>query len=44
MAEEFESQGKLIHEMDEQIQCYGSAGKKEAANRLQEQLILLEVN
>lgn len=44
MAEEFETQGKLIHEMDEQIQNYGSAGKKEAANRLKEQLILLEVN
>ncbi len=44
MAEEFEIQSKIIHGMDEQIDNYCSAGKKEAANRLKEQLVLLEVN
>lgn len=44
MADEFEYHGKVINEMDEQIRNYEIAGKKEAANRLKEQLVLLEVN
>lgn len=43
MADEFLYQHKVIEEMGEQIQNYDIAGKKEAANRLREQLTLLEV-
>lgn len=44
IAEEFEYQGKVMNEMNERIRNYEIDGKKEAANRLKEQLVLLEVS
>lgn len=44
IVEEFEYQGKVMNEMNERIRNYEIAGKKEAANRLKEQLVLLEVS
>ncbi|XP_065223364.1 dystrophin, isoforms A/C/F/G/H-like isoform X4 [Planococcus citri] len=42
MADEFKAQASVVREMHEQIENYETAGKKEAANRLKEQLALLE--
>lgn len=44
MADDFQYQHKVLEEMGEQIQNYEIAGKKEAANRLNEQLTLLGVS
>lgn len=43
MADEFLVQSKTVRQMDQQIDNYVKAGKKEAANRLKDQLLLLEV-
>lgn len=43
MADEFKFQATIMHETDEQIRNYELAGKKEAANRLREQMVLLQV-
>ncbi|XP_033609096.1 dystrophin, isoforms A/C/F/G/H isoform X6 [Cryptotermes secundus] len=42
LAEEFETQKSTLKEMEEQVKTYSSAGKYEAAARLQEQMLLLQ--
>ena len=44
MADEFNTQTNIVQGMREQIENYEKAGKKEAANRLKEQLDFLEVS
>lgn len=44
MVEEFEMQENTLKEMEEQVEVYRSAGKHEAAARLQEQMVLLQVS
>jgi hypothetical protein len=41
--EEFESQATTMTEMEKQVKAYEAAGKHEAAARLQEQMVLIEV-
>ena len=41
MLREFEDQENLLAEMDEQVDAYRSAGKHEAALRLEDQLLLI---
>lgn len=41
--EEFETQALTLQEMEEQVCSYRAAGKLEAAARLQEQMVLLQV-
>ena len=43
MVEEFETQARTLQEMEEQVRSYESAGKLEAAARLHEQMVLLQV-
>ncbi|CAG2056213.1 unnamed protein product, partial [Timema podura] len=43
LVEEFETQQSTLKEMEEQVNTYKGAGKHEAAARLQEQMILLQV-
>ncbi|XP_063241315.1 dystrophin, isoforms A/C/F/G/H-like [Bacillus rossius redtenbacheri] len=42
LVEEFETQQSTLKEMEAQVNTYESAGKQEAAARLQEQMILLQ--
>ncbi|XP_069695333.1 dystrophin, isoforms A/C/F/G/H isoform X7 [Periplaneta americana] len=42
LVEEFETQEITLKEMEEQVKTYTSAGKHEAAARLQEQMVLLQ--
>ncbi|PSN39418.1 hypothetical protein C0J52_22771 [Blattella germanica] len=42
LVEEFETQESTLKEMEDQVKTYTSAGKHEAAARLQEQMILLQ--
>ncbi|PSN29971.1 hypothetical protein C0J52_24408 [Blattella germanica] len=42
LVEEFETQESTLKEMEDQVKTYASAGKHEAAARLQEQMILLQ--
>lgn len=44
LSNEFQNQGKLLHDMEEQICNYEIANKKEVANRLKDQLSLLKVS
>jgi hypothetical protein len=44
LVEEFETQESTLKEMEEQVKTYSSAGKYEAASRLQEQMLLLQVS
>jgi hypothetical protein len=44
LVEEFETQESTLKEMKEQVKTYSSAGKYEAAARLQEQMLLLQVS
>jgi len=44
LVEEFETQESTLKEMEEQVKTYTSAGKHEAAARLQDQMLLLQVS
>ena len=44
LVEEFETQESTLKEMEEQVKTYTSAGKHEAADRLQDQMLLLQVS
>jgi hypothetical protein len=44
LVEEFETQESTLKEMEEQVKTYTCAGKHEAAARLQEQMLLLQVS
>lgn len=44
LVQEFETQARTLQEMEEQVKNYRAAGKLEAAARLQDQMILLQVS
>lgn len=43
LVEEFETQARTLQEMEAQVLSYKEAGKHEAAARLHEQMVLLQV-
>jgi len=42
--EEFETKAATLKEMSEQVASYEAAGKREAAARLRDQMVLLQVS